>query len=132
MFLSDPEFVPVRLPDGTVALDGETALPLFTLSEPLRYIHTDGREFVVAPDIMSDLGSIKNKALQFLLSPHEHSFRRAFRLHDDLYNSACNRYDADLIFHSAMREDGCGGIRALLALLGVRVLGGSHYKTVIT
>ena len=130
MFTTDPDFIPVRRSDGVVDVDADTRLALFTLSEDLRYVHPDGREFVAGKDSPSDCGSISHPVLQFLLSPHEYDFKRAFRLHDGLYNGAVNRLDADLIFLAAMREEGCDMLRSVAAFLAVRVFGGSHYRKV--
>lgn len=130
MFTSDPDFIPVRDSNGVIQRDPVTGLALFTLSEPLRYVGTDAREVVVPADDQSDCGSISNRFLRALLSPHEWNFVRAFRLHDHLYNGAADRLDADLVFHAAMREEGCDAFRSLAAFLAVRLFGGSHYKRI--
>lgn len=131
MFLTNPEFIPVRDREGKVMVDPGTGLALFTMSESLRYVAPNGTEYVVPAFEPSDMGSIAHPVLRAGLSPHEVNFRRAFRLHDYLYNAgAVGKVEADMVFHAAMREEGCDFVRANAAFLAVLAFGWGHYRKV--
>jgi hypothetical protein len=131
MFLNRPVFVPVKDPlTDKLVLDPVTGLPLFTMSEPLRYVGIDGSEVEVPADDISDLGSVP-KALRWLLNPHARKWILSFRLHDHDYNTrAGSRYDADTrMFYSALEHD-AEFHKALGAWFLLRLFGWTHWRKV--
>jgi hypothetical protein len=110
---------------GTWSDDGET----FTISAPIYYQVRKGRDAIAVPvGFRTDFAS--SWVGRFQLLSRKAAFSAAAVLHDWLYYEGLEtRESADRIFRDALRSQGASGYDVFKAYWGVRLFGGSAWKS---
>ncbi len=97
------------------------------LIEPLRYLTSRGRVFIVPPEFETDFASIPRLLWSLVGSPAGGRYRRAAVLHDYLYAHGAalwlKRSEADAVFREAMLVSGVTPAKARIIYYGVRIGG---------